>query len=86
MQRVIVDMKKIITILLLAIMALCLTGCGGKSREVSQEEAENRRISCIYSDAVITVYRDNETGVQYLSRYNGGTCVMVKPDGTPYTD
>ena len=61
-------------------VGLLMVGCGSTVAD------ESTRISLIYTDNNgIYVYRDNETGVQYISRYNAGTCVMVDADGKPYT-
>lgn len=72
---------KLKTILFATILTvgLLIAGCGSTVAD------ESTRISLIYTDSTVYIYRDNETGVQYISRYNAGTCVMVDADGNPYT-
>lgn len=74
------DYKRLICIALCAVMALMLIGCAAKA-----EAKDNDRLTVIYASGVITILQDNATGVQYISRVQGGTCVMVNADGTPYT-
>lgn len=68
-------MKKVICLLLCAVMLLVLCGCGFNNDE---------RMTVVYNNGRCVIFRDNETGVHYLSR-NAGFCVMVNADGTPYT-
>lgn len=74
------DYKRLICIALCAVMALMLIGCCAKA-----EAKGNERLTVIYERGVITILQDNATGVQYITRHQGGTCVMVNVDGTPYT-
>ena len=37
----------------------------------------------ILNDGFAIIYVDTETGVQYFSRSNCGTCVMVDENGSP---
>ena len=74
------DYKRIVCIVLCAVMALMLIGCGAKA-----EAKDNGRLTVIYERGVITILQDNATGVQYITRHQGGTCVMVNADGTPHT-
>ena len=37
----------------------------------------------IFNDGFAIIYVDTETGVQYFSRGDCGTCVMVDEDGVP---
>jgi hypothetical protein len=37
----------------------------------------------IFNDGFAVIYVDMETGVQYFSRANCGTCVMVDENGDP---
>ena len=73
-------MKAIIAILLIVLIVLYfMAGCG------MAEESESRfQVSA--NRGMYSVYRivDMETGVQYLTVNNGGTCVIVDKDGNPY--
>lgn len=74
--------KAVLIVLVLVLAAVLLSGCYNK---VSKDaESADGRMTIIYIDGWATIYRDNETGVQYFSRVNCGTCVMVNADGTPY--
>ena len=44
-------------------------------------------VTLTYTDCGINyyVYKHEQTGVYYLFSNNGGFCVMLNPDGTPYT-
>ena len=75
-------MKKVICLILCAVMLMALFGCG-YSKSVPDERQE--RMTVVYTDGFCVIYRDNETGVQYFSRSNAGSCVMVNADGSPYT-
>lgn len=75
-------MKKLIVVLLVSLILLFFCGCYNK---VSDEtEGKDGRIAIVYDNTLVKVYRDNETGVQYLARLDGGVCVMVDKDGNPY--
>ena len=77
-------MKKILLlVLVLAITAVFLSGCFNKYSQ--DRDGADGRMTVIFNDGWAIIYRDNDTGVQYLSRSNCGTCVMVNADGTPYT-
>lgn len=79
-------MKKLIAIILCVVMAIGLFGCGVDKNTVQNERADNdRRMAVLYSDGFCIVYRDNETGVQYIVQPRGGMAAMLNPDGTPYT-
>lgn len=76
------DYKRLICIALCVVMALLLIGCNKTKNETKESDG---RMSLIFGGAYARVYRDNNTGVQYLSVYESGTCVLVNADGTPYT-
>lgn len=79
--------KKIICLALcLACIAILLCGCGLHDWNEFNADNENSdgRMTVVFNDGFATIYRDNETGVQYFSRANCGSCVMVNADGTPY--
>lgn len=77
-------MRKVLCFILCIVMALALCGCSYNKTAVENQENDNR-MSLIYADGFCSIYRDNETGVQYFGKGNGGVCVMVNADGTPYT-
>jgi len=73
-------LKKIMLILC-ALMVLAMCGCA--EMETSENDG---RITIIYYNTSVAIYRDNLTGVQYIGKTGGGgICVMVNADGTPYT-
>lgn len=78
-------MKKVICLILCAVMLLALCGCGYNKPGKVKTQENNFRMTIVYNDGFCIIYRDNETGVQYFSRSYAGSCVMVNADGTPYT-
>ena len=72
--------KRIIAILGAVVMTVLLFGCGA-----SRETTTARFRVTDDGDTFWTIYRivDTETGVQYISVPNGGTCVIVDRDGKP---
>lgn len=76
------DTKRLLCIALCVVMALLLIGCNKTKNETKESDG---RMSLIFGGAYARIYRDNNTGVQYLSVYESGTCVLVNADGTPYT-
>lgn len=77
-------MKKYLNLILCVIIALCLCACGFNKSGEDERQENDGRITVVYNDGWCIICRDNETGVQYFSRPNAGSCVMVNPDGTPY--
>lgn len=71
-------MKKIVCILAGILLAGGLAGCS-----TDQQEAD-APFDWIYTGPHEGIIQDSRTGVQYIFRYQGGICVMVNPDGTPY--
>lgn len=68
----------------MAAMVSALYSCGfNKSND--DKTGNDYRMTVVYNDGWCVICRDNETGVQYFSRPNAGSCVMVNTDGTPYT-
>ena len=77
-------MKKLVLIVCCLITALTISACA--YNKTTRDNAQNdNRMSLIYTDGFCSIYRDNETGVQYFGKGNGGTCVMLGEDGLPYT-
>lgn len=77
-------MKKLGCLFLIMSM-LFFCGCSFSKSE-KNFEGNDGRIEYIFNDGFVTIVRDTETGVEYISRANAGTCVVVNPDGTPYID
>ena len=75
-------MKKIVTIILSVLLAVCLSACG-YNKSSSDTNGNDGRMNVIFNDGFATIYVDTETGVQYFSRSDCGTCVMVDENGVP---
>lgn len=75
-------MRKIVAVLLCVILVSCLSGCGfnENSTDISGNDG---RMKLIFNDGFAIIYVDTETGVQYFSRCDCGTCVMVDENGVP---
>lgn len=78
-------MKKVICLMLCAVMLLALCGCGYNKAGRGETQENDGRMAVVYSDFWCSIHRDNETGVHYFCRPDAGVCVMVNADGTPYT-
>ena len=79
-------MKKLTAVFLCVVMVIGLCGCGVHYNTMQSETGENDgRICVLYNDGYCLVFRDNETGVQYIARAQSGITAMLNPDGTPYT-
>lgn len=74
--------KRIALLSLIAIFLL--SGCSWNKTEISNSSNDGR-MTLLYNDGFCTIYQDNETGVQYFSRADSGSCVMVDANGDPYT-
>lgn len=77
-------MKKILCVIFLVIIGLFITACKWNN-SIPETYGNDGRMTVIYNDGFVIIHRDNETGVQYFSRANCGSCVIVNQDGTPYT-
>ena len=75
-------MKKIVAVLLCVILVSCLSGCTYNENS-TDTSGNNGRMKMIFNDGLAIIYVDTETGVQYFSRTNCGTCVMVDENGVP---
>lgn len=75
-------MRKIVAVLLCVILVSCLSGCtfNASSTDISGNDG---RMKMIFNDGFAIIYVDTETGVQYFSRADCGTCVMVDENGSP---
>lgn len=80
-------MKKLICIALCVVMVMGLCGCYGRTKRDYGEEAPHV-MSIVDVTNGYTIYLHDETGVWYFCRdggYGKSVCVMLNPDGTPYT-
>ena len=75
-------MRKIVSVLLCVILVLCLSGCGF-NKNSTDTSGNDGRMKIIFNDGFSIIYVDTETGVQYFSRCDCGTCVMVDENGVP---
>ena len=75
-------MRKIVVAILCGLLVVCLSACtyNASSTDTSGNDG---RMELIFSDGFAIIYVDTETGVQYFSRSNSGTCVMVDENGLP---
>lgn len=80
-------MKKIMAIILCVLLVVSLTACTWNTLSTDTSESDGR-MKLIFNDGFAIIYVDTETGVQYFSRSNCGTCVMVDENGKPviYSD
>lgn len=75
-------MKKFVTIILSVLLVVCLSACG-YNESSTDTNGNDGRMNVIFNDGFAIIYVDTETGVQYFSRANCGTCVMVDENGVP---
>ena len=71
--------------LLSLILVFLLSGCVPYNTSEINMDSSDGRMTLLYNDGICVIYQDNETGVQYFSRANSGSCVMVDSEGNPYT-
>ena len=74
-------MKKLLVIIC-CVAFVFLSGCNYNESTVDSSDQDGR-MSLVYNDGFAIIYIDNITGVQYFSRANSGSCVMVDSDGKP---
>ena len=75
-------MRKIMVIFLSVLLASCFSACS-YNKSSSDTNGNDGRMKQIFNDGLAIIYVDTETGVQYFSRGNCGTCVMVDENGGP---
>ena len=75
-------MRKIVSVLLCVILVSCLSGCTYNENSIDTSWNDGR-MTTIFNDGLAIIYADTETGVQYFSRTNCGTCVIVDENGVP---
>lgn len=76
-------MKRIGCILLLLALIFALCGCAKKDMPYTVG-----RFTKVYHNIsnAIVIYKDNETGVEYLRMGSTGPIVIVDQNGKPYID
>ncbi len=79
--------KKIFCLMFLLVLMFSLGGCNWNEIDNSGiKESNNGMITIIYYDGTYSIVKDNRTGVEYISRYNAGTCIVVDEDGKPFVE
>ena len=76
------NIKKLLVVLVSVLLVVSLCSCGWNESEADMAENDNRMV-LVFNDGWCTIYADTETGCQYVSRANAGTCLMVDADGNP---
>lgn len=76
------NIKKPLAVLVGLVLAISLCSCSFNSPETYTAGNDNRMV-LIFNDGFCLIYVDTETGCQYLSRSNAGTCLMVDAEGKP---
>ena len=75
-------MRKIVVAILCGLLVACLSACTFNAYS-ADTNGNDGRMKLIFNDGFAIIYVDTETGVQYFSRANCGTCVMVDENGVP---
>ena len=76
------NIKKLLVVLVSLVLVVSLCSCGFNVSETDTAGNDNRMVN-IFNDGFCTIYVDTETGCQYLSKSNDGTCLMVDAEGKP---
>jgi hypothetical protein len=73
--------------MILLVLTFSLCGCSLNEIDNSGiKESNNGMITIIYYDGTYSIVKDNRTGVEYISRSDCGTCVVVDKDGKPFVE
>ena len=75
-------MRKIVVAILCGLLVACLSACTFNESSTGIN-GNDGRMKMIFNDGFAIIYVDTETGVQYFSRADCGTCVMVDENGCP---
>ena len=79
--------KKIFCLMFLLVLAFTLCGCNWNQMDDSgMKKSNDGMITLTYNDGFYTIIKDNRTGVEYISRCDCGTCVVVDKDGKPFIE
>ena len=75
-------MRKILVVILCVLLVACISACTF-NESLTDINGNDGRMKMIFNDGFAIIYVDTETGVQYFSRMDCGTCVMVNENGCP---
>ena len=78
-------MKKLLTVIIVIVLCIGCVGCDYNKSGLKNSESDNR-IEYVFNDGFTIIVRDTRTGVEYISRANAGTCVVVNETGKPYIE
>lgn len=76
------NIKKLLVVLVSLLLVVSLCSCGFNSAETDTAGNDNRLV-IIFNDGFCMIFVDTETGCQYVSKSNAGTCLMVDAEGKP---
>lgn len=71
-------------LLLAAVLILSVSGCNNTPRAADYSGME--RLEVVEQSSGVTIYRDTETGVLYMSAYRCGVTPLYNADGTLCTE
>lgn len=74
--------KRVLVALICVLLIVSLCSCKYNVTE-NDHEGNDGRLVVVYADGFTQIHADTETGCQYISRANCGTCLMVDADGNP---
>lgn len=74
----------LIALALAAVLILSTSGCAPTPK--SDDYREMERLEVVEKSSAVTIYRDTETGVLYMSVYRGGVTPLYNADGTLCTE
>lgn len=78
-------MRNKVIIILAALLAVILTGCGSTLKADALENPNRFRIESGGNMVGLALVTDRETGIQYLVNIaHGGAVMLVDQDGNPY--
>lgn len=78
-------MKKLLAVIIVIVLCIGCVGCDFNKSELKNSESDGR-IEYVFNDGFAIIVRDTRTGVEYISRANSGTCVVVDATGKPYIE
>lgn len=76
-------MKKLLAVVIATVLCIGCIGCDYNKSELKNSESDGR-LEYVFNDGFTIIVRDTATGVEYISRANAGTCVIVDANGKPY--
>lgn len=84
--------KKVIAIMIIAIVAAGITGCSeitsGENlyESIKGEKQISGKLECVDGNGICSEWVDTETGVHYFYTNLGGLEQRVNADGSPYVE